>query len=102
MCPSVRRRKIDKGRKPLGCSCFSHLEKSDDRAGHSATPLRESLQRLWTHSSSLVMNPHTPRKQRGTMLGAAAVKNSFKYQIRLASRALRLSVSYVALGVLVG
>jgi catecholate siderophore receptor len=48
------------------------------------------------------MNPHTPQKQRGTMLGATAVKNLFKYQIRFASRALRLSVSYVALGMLVG
>jgi catecholate siderophore receptor len=48
------------------------------------------------------MNPHTPRKQRGTTLGAAAVKSSFKYQIRLASRAMLLSVSYAALGVLAG
>src|ERR1700738_2689122 len=76
--------------------------KSFDRAGRSATPLRESLRGLWTHSSSLVMNPHTPLQQRGTMLGVTFVKSSFKYQIRHASRALLLSVSYAALGVLIG
>jgi catecholate siderophore receptor len=50
------------------------------------------------------MKPHTPRKKCGTCLGAAIVKNTFKfdYQIRLTSRAMLLSVSYVALGMLVG
>jgi catecholate siderophore receptor len=48
------------------------------------------------------MNPHTPLQQRGTMLGVTFVKSSFKYQIRHASRALLLSVSYAALGVLAG
>jgi catecholate siderophore receptor len=47
------------------------------------------------------MNPHTPRKKCGTLLGAT-VKNSFEYQIRLLSRAMLLSVSYAALGVTIG
>src|SRR5471032_3245891 len=49
------------------------------------------------------MNPHTLRKKRGRF-GAVTVKSRFKsrYQIRLASRAMLLSVSYVALGMLAG